>query len=163
LTIGIEVATNLATVRRDHFDELGLDLQLLLANLETFPPDGYLDAQRLRAELRREVAALLASVDVLALPTTATTAPAIADADLTEGFVDPVALDAACRYAFIGNLSGCPAGTAPVGLDESGLPIGLQIIGDAWDEAAVLQVLGHLERIGAARVERPRAGIDLFG
>ena len=163
LTIGIEVATNLATVRRDHFDELGLDLQLLLANLETFPPDGYLDAQRLRAELRREVAALLASVDVLALPTTANTAPAIADADLTEGFVDPVALDAACRYAFIGNLSGCPAGTAPVGLDESGLPIGLQIIGDAWDEAAVLQVLGHLERIGAARVERPRTGIDLFG
>ena len=163
LTIGVEVATNLAAVRRDHFDDFGLDLQLLLANLETFPPDSYLDAQRLRSELRREVAVLLSSVDVLALPTTANTAPAITDADLTDGFVDPLALDAACRYAFVANLTGCPAGTAPVGLDESGLPIGLQIVGDAWDEAAVLQVLGHLERIGAARVERPRSGIDIFG
>lgn len=163
LTIGLEVLTNLAAVRRDHADEVGLDLQMFFANLETFRPDDYLDAQRLRAELRAEVALLLGAVDVLALPTTATTAPPITDADLTDGFVDPAALDAACRFAFLGNLTGCPAGTAPVGMDDGGLPIGLQIVGDAWDEAAVLQVLGHLERIGAAHVERPSAGIDLFG
>ncbi|MBI3203692.1 MAG: amidase [Myxococcales bacterium] len=163
LTIGLEVLTNLAAVRRDHADEVGLDLQMFFANLETFRPDDYLDAQRLRAELRAEVALLLGAVDVLALPTTATTAPPITDADLSDGFVDPAALDAACRFAFLGNLTGCPAGTAPVGMDDGGLPIGLQIVGDAWDEAAVLQVLGHLERIGAAHVERPSAGIDLFG
>lgn len=162
LTIALEVATNLADVRREHMDELGLDLQMLLANIETFRADDYIDAQRLRAELRREVAGLLATVDVLALPTTATTAPEIAEEDLSDGFVDPLALDGACRYAFLGNLTGCPAGTAPVGMDAKGLPIGLQIIGDAWDEAAVLQVLGHLERIGAARVERPSAGLDLL-
>lgn len=162
LSIGLEFFTNLADVRREHMDELGLDLQLLLSNLETFQADDYLDGQRLRTELRREVAAILANVDVILLPTTATTAPVIEDRDLQDGFVDPAALDAACRFAFLGNLTGCPAGTAPVGMDSNGLPIGVQVIGDAWDEAAVLQVLAHLERTGVARVRRPAAGIDLL-
>ena len=162
LTIGLETLVNLAEVRRTHMHDLGLDLQLLLANLETFPPDDYLDAQRLRGELRRELAVTLANVDVIALPTTATTAPPISDRDAREGFVDPPALDAMCRYAFLGNLSGCPAGTAPVGLDKDRLPIGLQILGDAWDEAAVLQVLAHLERTGVAQVKRPESAVDLL-
>jgi aspartyl-tRNA(Asn)/glutamyl-tRNA(Gln) amidotransferase subunit A len=55
-----------------------------------------------------------------------------------------------------------PAGTAPVGVDTDGLPIGLQIVGDAWDEAAVLGVLAHLERSEIARVVRPRGAIDLL-
>jgi hypothetical protein len=44
--------------------------------------------------------------------------------------------------------------------------VGLQILADAWDEASVLGVLAHLERIGAARVRRPSlAGVaaDLLG
>jgi len=162
LTIGLETFVNLVDARRYHMDELGLDLQLLLANLATFGPDDYLDAQRLRAELRREVAHILGIVDVIALPTTATPAPPVDDSEAREGFVDPPALDAMCRFAFIGNLTGVPAGTAPVGLTDEGLPIGLQIIGDAWDEAAVLQVLAHLERIGAAKVERPSSARDLL-
>jgi len=162
LTIGLEFSANLREVRKAHMDELGLDLQMLFLNLETFLPDDYIDAQRLRSELRREIAALLADVDLLALPTTATTAPPVNDADLTHGFVDPVALDGACRFAFIGNLTGCPAGTAPVGFDASGLPIGVQFVGDAWDEACVLQALAHLERVGVAEVKKPSAALDLF-
>jgi aspartyl-tRNA(Asn)/glutamyl-tRNA(Gln) amidotransferase subunit A len=42
-----------------------------------------------------------------------------------------------------------------VGLGESGAPLALQLVGDAWDEAAVLAAAAHLERHGAARVERP--------
>ncbi len=74
LTIGLEFFTNSIDLRRSHMDQLGLDVQLLLANLETFRADDYLDAQKLRAELRRQVAHLFDRVDVLALPTTATTA-----------------------------------------------------------------------------------------
>lgn len=162
LTIGLETFSALAGVRKHQMDELGLDLQLLLANLDTFRADDYLDAQRLRTTLRSQVADVLKHVDVLALPTTAISAPSVTDAEASEGFVDPPALDGACRYAFLGNLSGCPAGTAPVGLDDAGLPVGLQIIGDAWDEACVLQVLAHLERMGVAKVRRPAFSMDLF-
>jgi aspartyl-tRNA(Asn)/glutamyl-tRNA(Gln) amidotransferase subunit A len=95
---------------------------------------------------------VLRTVDVIAFPTTAMTAPR---ASASDALIDPGAMDGLCRFAFLGNLTGLPAGTAPVGRADDGLPVGLQIVGDAWDEAAVLQVLAHLERIGAARVEKP--------
>lgn len=163
LTIGLETLCILDAARRDHIDQMGLDLQMLLANLETFRPDDYLDAQRLRQTLREQVRHAFSDVDVLALPTTKAAAPAITDDEATGGFVDPEALDAMCRYAFIGNLTGIPAGTAPVGRDAQGLPVGLQILGDAWDEASVLAVLAHLERLGVARAERPATAVDILG
>ena len=41
------------------------------------------------------------------------------------------------------------------------LPIGLQILGDAWDEATVLATLAHLERIGVASARRPKIAVDV--
>jgi aspartyl-tRNA(Asn)/glutamyl-tRNA(Gln) amidotransferase subunit A len=38
------------------------------------------------------------------------------------------------------NLAGLPGLSVPVGLDGSGLPLGLQVIGRAWDEATVFRV-----------------------
>ena len=60
------------------------------------------------------------------------------------------------------HLTGLPAGTCPVGKDASGLPIGFQLVGDAWDEAAVLGAMAHLERLGVARVERPKIAVDVL-
>jgi aspartyl-tRNA(Asn)/glutamyl-tRNA(Gln) amidotransferase subunit A len=155
-TIGVESYAGLLDARRYHADAIGDDLAVSLSSLGELPADAYLDAQRLRARLRLDVAALLREVDVLALPTAARTATAVTDEELRGGFVDPPALGAACRFAFLANLTGLPAGTAPVGVDAAGLPIGLQIVGDAWDEACVLQVLAHLERARIAEVRRPR-------
>jgi aspartyl-tRNA(Asn)/glutamyl-tRNA(Gln) amidotransferase subunit A len=90
-------------------------------------------------------------------------APSVTDAEAQSGFIDTRALDGACRFAFLGNLTGAPAGTAPVGRSAGGLPIGLQILGDAWDEACVLAVLAELERQGIAEVVRPKPAIDLLG
>ncbi|MCC6877631.1 MAG: amidase, partial [Sandaracinaceae bacterium] len=156
LTIGLETYASLLGARRDHFRALGPDLQLLLRIMSTFDAGEYLDAQSLRGTLRAQAAALLAGVDVLALPTTASEAPPIDAGELASGIADTPALAAACRFAFLGNLTGLPCGTAPIGSGAAGLPIGLQIVGDAFDEAAVLQVLAHLERIGAASTRAPR-------
>ena len=59
--------------------------------------------------------------------------------------------------------TGLPCGTAPVGLGDAGLPVGLQIVGDAFDEATVLSVLAHLERIGVATVRKPRIPVAPLG
>lgn len=163
VTMGLETYGALVDVRRTRFHELGPDLQLLCRVLSTFEPDDYVDAQRLRSGLRLEVAALLRDVDVLAMPTTERTAPELSDTDLLDGMVDTPALDAACRFAFLANLTGLPAASAPVGRDARGLPIGLQIIGDAWDEAGVLQVCAHLERRDIAEVPRPEIHFDVLG
>lgn len=163
LSIGLEAYAALLPQRLHDFASIGTDLQLLCRIMSTFRADDYLDAQRLRAGLRRDVAALLGDVDVLAMPTTARTAPIVSDADVLGGMADTPELAAACRFAFLGNLTGLPAGTAPVGKDARGMPIGLQIVGDAWDEAGVLRVLAHLERTGVASVPRPAIQVDLFG
>jgi aspartyl-tRNA(Asn)/glutamyl-tRNA(Gln) amidotransferase subunit A len=163
LSIGPE---SLAAHRREWIEQrelLGDDLRLSFAVLAGMTALEHLDAQRLRAGLRRELAQVLAGVDVIALPTTAITAPRYAEEDEKVAFSDPQSLEGLTRFTFLGNLTGLPAGTAPVGADAAGLPIGLQILGDAWDEVLVLSVLAHLERTGAATVHRPPGGIDLLG
>jgi aspartyl-tRNA(Asn)/glutamyl-tRNA(Gln) amidotransferase subunit A len=162
LTIGPE---SVAAHRREWVDQrelLGDDLRLSFAVLSGFTALEQLDAVRLRSGLRRELCQALCGVDVIALPTTATTAPRYTEDDEKTSFSDPQALEAMVRYTFLCNLTGHPAGTAPVGVDAAGLPIGLQILGDAWDEAMVLGVMAHLERTGAATVKRPPGGIDLL-
>ena len=162
MTIGPESLTG---HRREWLEQRELiteDVRLVFAILSGITALEQLDAQRLRAGLRREVRNVLRGVDVLAMPTTAITAPRYTEKDATTSFSDSVSLDGLCRYAFLANLTGLPAGTAPVGADSDGLPIGLQIVGDAWDEAAVLGVLAHLERSEIARVPRPVGAIDLL-
>ncbi len=162
LTIGLEEYADLREARLAHDAELGTDLRVNLRALGAFDAGDYLDAQRLRAGLRQETAEVLRDVDVLALPSVGMTATAVTDAEAAGGFLDAAVLHAHCRFAFLANLTGLPAGSAPVGMDRDGLPIGLQIVGDAWDEACVIAVLAHLERTGAAHVDRPKTFVDLL-
>ena len=114
--------------------------------------------------LRREAQRVFADLDLLALPTTAATAMTVTDAEMATGFTDTTALDALfCRFAFFANLTGLPAGSSPVGMDARGLPIGFQLVGDAWDEATVLAGMAHLERLGVAKAERPKVAVDVLG
>jgi aspartyl-tRNA(Asn)/glutamyl-tRNA(Gln) amidotransferase subunit A len=163
LTLGPEA---LAAHRRawiEQKDLLSDDLRLSFAVLSGLTALEHLDAQRLRTGLRHEIRHALAGVDVIALPTTAITAPRYTEEDEKTAFSDSAALEGLTRFTFLANLTGNPAGTAPVGLDPAGLPIGLQIVGDAWDEVLVLSVLGHLERAGIASVRRPPGAVDLLG
>jgi aspartyl-tRNA(Asn)/glutamyl-tRNA(Gln) amidotransferase subunit A len=52
--------------------------------------------------------------------------------------------------------------TVPVGGDADGMPVGLQLIGDAWDEACVLQAAAALERLGIGRALSSDHTIDLL-
>lgn len=141
---------------------MGADLQVILAGIECVNCSEMLDAQRLRSGLRDELAYTFRDIDLMALPTTADTAPKASDAEMASGFLDAHAISRACRYAFLGNLSGLPAATAPVGLDGSGLPIGFQLLGDAWDEATIFAGLAHLERIGLAKAQKPGVHVDIL-
>jgi aspartyl-tRNA(Asn)/glutamyl-tRNA(Gln) amidotransferase subunit A len=163
VTIGIEARVGLRAEWRDHGQEMSPDLQVSFAALQTLGGVDVVDGMRLRAGLRRQVRAAFEDVDLLALPTTATTAPAATDAEMASGFIDATALDAMCRFTFLANLTGLPASSAPVGRDAAGLPIGFQLVGDAWDEATVLAAVALLERVGVARAERPEVAVDVLG
>jgi aspartyl-tRNA(Asn)/glutamyl-tRNA(Gln) amidotransferase subunit A len=161
LTIGLEELTLLRQVRRSHWEDLGLDLRISLRALADFASDDFLDGQRLRSGLRRQVAEVLRDVDLLALPTVGCTAPRVTDVEARDGFVDPPVLDALCRFAFLANLAGLPAATAPVGVGGDGMPVGLQLVGDAWDDTTVIAALAHLERTEVAAVRRPKIFVEL--
>ena len=163
LTIGLEIRAGIHWAWREDPNKMSDDLQIAMGVLGAVSAHDYLDAQRLRAGLRREVAKAFGGVDLLALPATGETAPAANAAEMVSGFADTRALHAMCRFNFLANLTGLPASSCPVGLDADRLPIGLQLVGDAWDEATVIAATAHLERIGAARVEPPQIRVALLG
>jgi aspartyl-tRNA(Asn)/glutamyl-tRNA(Gln) amidotransferase subunit A len=161
--IAAEARASLRTEWRDHADEMGPDLQVSFSCLDAFTAVEYLEACRLRTGLRRELARTFGTVDLIALPATAATAAKVSDTDMKTGFLDTRVIDGLCRFMFLGNLTGLPALSAPVGCDALGLPIGLQLVGDAWDEATIFAAAAHLERIGLAAPRRPRISASIFG
>ena len=62
---------------------------------------------------------------------------------------DPVAMYLNDVFTVTVNLAGLPGLSVPAGLDANGLPLGLQVIGRAWDEATVFRVGKALEEAAA--------------
>jgi len=81
------------------------------------------------------------SVDFIVTPTSPTTA-----FKLGEKTADPIKMYLSDIFTIAVNLAGLPAISIPCGFDEKGLPIGLQIIGKAFDEETILNVANALEK-----------------
>lgn len=162
-TIMCESASAEALSFARHGAAYGFDMQVLLAMTNHLTSREYLDAQRLRTRLRRELARLFQEVDAIALPTTYSTALPVSEQEERYGVVDAESVRAMCRHTFLANLTGHPAGTAPIGVDSEGLPIGLQLMGDAWDEGTPIALMAELERLGVARPVRPPFHVGLLG
>jgi len=114
---------------------------------------GYYDAYYLKAlKVRRRIAddfdAAFGKVDALLTPT----APSAAFA-LGEASADPVAMYLNDIFTVTVNLAGLPAMSIPGGLDASGLPLGLQVIGRALDEGTVFSLGAALEKAAAFRAK----------
>jgi aspartyl-tRNA(Asn)/glutamyl-tRNA(Gln) amidotransferase subunit A len=161
LSIATETMASLLEDYERYSARMGLDLQLLLALVGRASAKEYLTARRTRPKIRAALAQSISTVDVLAFPTTCALAPRYPLKETQVSVADDVANQDACRLNFLGNLTGLPAGSVPVGLHE-GLPIGLQIMGDAWDEASVIAVMTHCERLGLAGLPLPEAWTSLL-
>ena len=70
---------------------------------------------------------------------------------------DPVAMYLNDVFTVTVNLAGLPGLSVPAGLDANGLPLGLQVIGRAWDEATVFRVGKALEEAAGVRRAALRA------
>ena len=93
----------------------------------------YTQAQKVRALIARDFDNAWASCDLILAPT----APSAAFG-LGEKNADPLSMYLNDVFAVPASLAGLPAMSVPGGLDKQGLPLGLQIIGKALDEQAVL-------------------------
>jgi aspartyl-tRNA(Asn)/glutamyl-tRNA(Gln) amidotransferase subunit A len=109
----------------------------------------YLKAQKVRALIARDFATAFEKVDCILAPTAPSAAFAIGDkAD------DPIAMYLNDVFTVPADLAGLPAISVPAGLSADGLPLGLQLIGRAFDEEMVLRV-GDVVETAAAFSHRP--------
>jgi aspartyl-tRNA(Asn)/glutamyl-tRNA(Gln) amidotransferase subunit A len=95
----------------------------------------YARAQKVRSLIARDFTQAFQKCDVLLAP--ATPGPAFG---MGENVDDPVAMYLNDVFTVTVNLAGLPGLSVPAGLTANGLPLGLQIIGKAFDEATVLRV-----------------------
>jgi Asp-tRNA(Asn)/Glu-tRNA(Gln) amidotransferase A subunit family amidase len=109
----------------------------------------YLDAQHERSLYARAWAEFFADYDLLLIPTMQMTAFGV-------GLLSPESIDGQpidqffddwCTFCIPANLTGQPAASVPIGADEDGLPIGLQIIGRRWEDLTVLAAAAQVERL----------------
>jgi aspartyl-tRNA(Asn)/glutamyl-tRNA(Gln) amidotransferase subunit A len=154
IMLGVESNGMLREYFEHYSDQTGDDVDLMTGAFESITAREYMYARRTRATLRDNVADAFREVDLLAAPTTNAVGPSYPLADDRTAIYDHKATHALTRFSFLANLCGLPAGSMPVGLVD-GLPVGLQLMGDAWDEASVLAAMAHAERLGLCGLPRP--------
>ncbi|MFO1386674.1 MAG: Asp-tRNA(Asn)/Glu-tRNA(Gln) amidotransferase subunit GatA [Chitinivorax sp.] len=101
----------------------------------------YIKAQQLRRLIAQDFVAAFKQCDVILGPIAPTTAW-----NLGEKADDPVAMYLADIYTLAVNLAGLPGMSIPVGLGDNGRPVGLQIIGNYFAEARMLNVAHQLQQ-----------------
>ena len=115
----------------------------------------YVKAQKVRTLIKREFDAVFAGVDALLTPT----APGVAF-PLGAKTGDPLSMYLNDVFTLPANIAGLPALSLPCGLSE-GLPVGLQVIANAFDERMLFRVAAAYERATRSDEHRPDLGPDL--
>ena len=118
---------------KEHPDWFGADVRQRLEIGAAFTSSEYILARRTQAEVKRQLELLFEEYDGLLLPTTPITAPVLEGENALERARQLT------RFTAPFNLTGLPALTIPCGFTSEGLPIGLQIVSRAWNEAGVLR------------------------
>ena len=101
----------------------------------------YLKAQKVRTLIARDFAEAFEQVDAIVTPTSP-----VLPFRLGERTADPIAMYLADIYTVTGSLAGVPGISVPCGSTAEGLPVGLQIFGQAFGEARVLQLARAFEK-----------------
>ncbi|NGQ96572.1 Asp-tRNA(Asn)/Glu-tRNA(Gln) amidotransferase subunit GatA [Brevibacillus sp. SYP-B805] len=110
----------------------------------------YKKAQQVRTLIIQDFQAAFAQYDVILHPTTPTTAFKLGDK-----LDDPVKmyLEDICTVPV--NLAGLPAISVPCGFAANGLPIGMQLVGKAFDESTILRVAHAYEQATSHHLRKP--------
>jgi aspartyl-tRNA(Asn)/glutamyl-tRNA(Gln) amidotransferase subunit A len=115
----------------------------------------YTKAQQIRRLIQEDFTTALASVDIIAGPTTPTVAFRIGQKS-----DDPITMYLSDIYTTAVNLAGLPAISIPAGFAH-GLPVGMQLIGDYFAEAKLLQVAHQYQGVTDWHLRAPELSKEL--
>ena len=102
----------------------------------------YTQAQKVRSLIRQQMKSLFKTYDFILMPTSPTTA-----FKLGEHSSNPVEMYLADLFSVQANVAGVPAISVPSGNDKQGLPIGLQIVADDFEESKLLQFADEFSKL----------------
>lgn len=105
----------------------------------------YLKALRVKAMIKKAFDDAFAKYDCILGPAAPTTAP-----ELGKSLADPIKMYLGDIYTVSVNLAGLPGICLPCGEDSKGLPIGLQLIGDCFQEKKLIQAAYTYEQLSAS-------------
>jgi len=128
--------------------DYGCFTRTTIARAAFFTAADVAQAQRFRSFFRREVAKVMAEVDVLVTPTSATPAPRADEMNAERMLTMP-------SYTGQWNFTGLPAVALPCGFASSGLPLSAQVIGPPFADGTVLQVADAYQRVTGWHLEAP--------
>ena len=106
----------------------------------------YLKALRVKAMIKKAFDDAFAKYDCILGPAAPTTAPKLGDS-----LTDPIKMYLGDIYTISVNLAGLPGICVPCGTDSKGLPIGLQLIGDCFQEKKLIQTAYTYEQLSSQR------------
>ncbi len=118
---------------------------------------GYVDAyykkaQKVRTLIRQDFENAFTKADILLTPTAPTTAFKVGSHS-----EDPVSMYLSDLLTIPANLAGLPAISLPCGFDQSGLPVGLQLIANVLKESSLLQVAHQYEKAADVMTNKPKS------
>jgi Asp-tRNA(Asn)/Glu-tRNA(Gln) amidotransferase A subunit family amidase len=159
VTIISEMAQAVSCWHAEHHREHGLDVRVTLDLGRSVTSLDYIQAQRVRTRMIAHFKNAFEQVDAILTPTTGIVAPPILKGALPDGESDLSKTADIMRFATAANMTGFPAITFPVGYTQSGLPIGMQAIGRAWEESLLLRIAVNAEEVVERKAPKVFYGI----
>ncbi len=156
VTILAEMAQAMHATYDEHHKEHALDVRINLAMARQLAGTDYVTAQRVRTRMMDHFRDAFQKVDMILTPSTGIAAPEIKRGALPNGESDLTTTVEIMRFVTAANFTGLPAISFPVGYTQKGLPIGMQVMGRAWDEVNLLRMALAAEQV----VERKEPHIN---
>jgi Asp-tRNA(Asn)/Glu-tRNA(Gln) amidotransferase A subunit family amidase len=156
-----EMAASHLDYFKQHRKKYAHDTRLNLELANRLKATDYVHALRHRQRLCSEFAGILEKVDGIVTPSTGCTAQLYNRSALKTGESYLERTDTIMRFARPANLTGLPAISMPAGYDDRELPVGLQVMGRAWEEHKLLRIARISEGLVTRR--KPKVTNRLLG
>jgi aspartyl-tRNA(Asn)/glutamyl-tRNA(Gln) amidotransferase subunit A len=146
LVLAVEAAGFHAGWMRERPQDYGPQVLMRLQNALAVPALTYLEALRWRGPALAAYLEATAAVDAVLAPAAPVPAPTIIESDVGNRPGAEAVIQRLSRFTRPVNYLGLPSLCVPAGISGSGLPIGMQVIGRPFGEAAILRLGAAFQR-----------------
>jgi aspartyl-tRNA(Asn)/glutamyl-tRNA(Gln) amidotransferase subunit A len=126
--------------------DYGAQVLMRLQNGLAIPAVSYLEAMRWRGPALAAYLAAVTGTDAVLAPVAPMPAPTIAESDVGNSLDAEAVIQRITKFTRPINYLGLPSLSIPAGFTKSGLPVGMQLIGRAFDEAMLIRIGAAFQR-----------------